>query len=187
MADWVIQNQSYQKTSVFVGYSLGKAQRIMKAVEGAAPIYVHYSIHKLNEAYKSVGIKLPEYEVLDFREDVKHANRGIVIVPPALVDSKVIRKIPNMAYAICSGWMTVSGARRWRSADAGFAISDHADWNDLLSAVKMTEAEKVYVTHGQTAVFSKYLNEIGIESEEVKTEFGEEEDEAVSNREGDKV
>ena len=87
-----------------------------------------------------------------------------------------MKKIPNMAYAICSGWMQVRGARRWRSADAGFAISDHADWNGLIEAIKATEAEKVYVTHGQTAVFSKYLNEIGIASEEVKTEFGEDDE-----------
>ena len=33
----------------------------------------------------------------------------------------------------------------------------------------------------------QYLNEIGIESEEVKTEFGEEEDEAVSNKGGGHV
>ena len=183
MAEWVLKNQSYGKTSVFVGYSLGKAQRIMKAVDQIAPIYVHYSIHKLNVAYESVGIKLPEYSALDFREDVKHVNKGIVIVPPSLMDSNVIKKVPNMAYAICSGWMTVRGARRWRSADAGFAISDHADWNDLLTAIKATEAEKVYVTHGQTAVFTKYLNEIGIQAEEVKTAFGneEEEEESITN------
>ena len=59
--------------------------------------------------------------------------------------------------------------------DAGFAVSDHADWNGLLSAVKATEAEKVYITHGSQAVFSKYLNEIGIEAHELKTEFGEDE------------
>jgi len=172
---WVDYNRNNGQTSVFVGYSLGKAQRIMKAIEGLGPIYVHYSIHKLNAAYKSVGIQLPAYEVVDFREDVKHLDQAIVIVPPALVDTAMLRKIPHMAYALCSGWMTVRGARRWRSADAGFAISDHADWPDLVQAITLTGAQKVYVTHGQTAVFSKYLNEIGITSYEVKTEFGEEE------------
>lgn len=175
LQDWVIYNKRNSRTSVFVGYSLGKAQRIMKAIEGLGSIYTHYSIHKLNEAYKSVGIHLPEYQVVDFREDVKYLNQGIVIVPPSLVDTSLMRKIPNMAYALCSGWMTVRGARRWRSADAGFAISDHADWSDLLHVIKSSEANKVYVTHGQTAVFSRYLNEIGIESQEVITEFGEEE------------
>ena len=40
---------------------------------------------------------------------------------------------------------------------------------------KSTEAEKVYVTHGSTEIFSKYLNEIVIAAEVVKTKFGEEE------------
>lgn len=176
MRDWVLYNQSQNKTSVFIGYSLGKAQRIMKALEGLDEIFVHFSIAKLNQAYESVGIQLPEYQIADLRQDVKHLNQKIIILPPALSDSNVIKKIPNRATAVCSGWMQVRGARRWRSADAGFAVSDHADWNGLLTAIKATEAEKVYVTHGQTAVFSKYLNEIGIESEEVKTEFGSEED-----------
>lgn len=177
LQDWVQQNQTNGKTSVFIGYSLGKAQRIMKALEGMGRLHVHYSIGKLNEAYESVGIDLPDYHTIDFREDVRYLDKGIVIVPPALADSNVIRKIPNRVTAICSGWMQVRGARRWRSADAGFAISDHADWNGLLEAIKATGAEKVYVTHGQTSVFTRYLNEIGIAAEEVKTDFGNEEEE----------
>lgn len=180
MQNWVLQNQEIGKTSVFVGYSLGKAQRILNAVNGIAPIYTHYSIAKLNQAYESAGIQLPNYETLDFRESVQHVNKGIVIVPPSLVDTAILKKIPNIVYAICSGWMQVRGARRWRSADAGFAVSDHADWDDLLKAVKETNAEKVYVTHGQTAVFAKYLNENGIEAVELHTAFGNEDDDETT-------
>ncbi len=179
LQQWVLDNQAHGKTSVFIGYSLGKAQRIMKALEGMGTLYVHYAIGRLNRAYESAGIRLPDYQVIDLREDTKHLDKGIVILPPSLADSKLIRKIPNMATAICSGWMQVRGARRWRSADAGFAVSDHADWNGLLQAVKTTGAEKVYVTHGQTAVFARYLNENGISAEEVKTEFGAEEEETT--------
>lgn len=179
MQNWVIHNQSQGKTSVFVGYSLGKAQRIMKALNKIAPIYTHYSITKLNEAYKQVGVQLPEYTSLDFRESVAHVDQSVVIVPPALVESNVLKKIPNMVYAICSGWMQIRGARRWRSADAGFAISDHADWNGLVTAIKETQAVKVYVTHGQTGVFTRYLTELGIEAVELHTAFGNEEDEEI--------
>lgn len=175
LQDWVQQNQAQGKTSVFIGYSLGKAQRIMKALEPVGKPYVHYSIGKLNEAYASVGIPLPEHDSVDLRQDVKHLNQSIVILPPALADSQVIRKIPNRVTAYCSGWMQVRGARRWRGADAGFAMSDHADWPGLLEAIKATEAEKIYVTHGQTDVFTKYLNEIGIQAAEIKTAFGDEE------------
>jgi hypothetical protein len=113
-------------------------------------------------------------------------NQEIVILPPALLDSNLIRKIPNRATGICSGWMQVRGSRRWRSADAGFAISDHADWNGLLETVKATGAEKVHVTHGQTAVFSKYLNELGIDADEVKTNYGDKETEEKEILEGNK-
>ncbi len=180
LQDWVMQNRAHGKTSVFVGYALGKAQRIMKALDGAGPLYVHHAIGTLNRAYESVGIPLPEYEVVDFRQDLRYLDNGIVIVPPSLMDSNLIRKIPHMANAICSGWMQVRGARRWRSADVGFAISDHADWQGLIDAVKETGAEKVYVTHGQTAVFAKYLNEMGIAAEEVPTVFSEEENSEAS-------
>ena len=66
-----------------------------------------------------------------------------------------------------------------KNADAGFALSDHADWKGLLEAVKATEAEKVYATHGFQSAFSRYLNENGIEAAEVKTEYGGEEEETV--------
>jgi putative mRNA 3-end processing factor len=139
-------------------------------------VYVHYSISKLNEAYSNAGIKLPAYQIADLKEGLKMLDNQIVLLPPALLDSQLLQKIPNVAYAICSGWMQIRGARRWRSADAGFPISDHADWSGLVEAVRASAAEKVYVTHGQTATFAKYLNEIGIEAEEVRTQYGDEED-----------
>ena len=171
---WITHNQGYKKTSVFIGYSLGKSQRILNAVKDMGEIYVHYSIAKLNMAYRDVGINLPPYHIIDPTTDMKQMDGKIELLPPALLDTQLLQKIPHVAYAICSGWMQIRGARRWRSADAGFAISDHADWNGLLQAVKESEAEKVYVTHGQTASFSKYLNEIGIAAEEVNTDYGEE-------------
>ena len=73
--------------------------------------------------------------------------------------------------------MQVRGNIRRRNADAGFALSDHADWNGLTHAVKATGANKVFVTHGFQAAFSRYLTEQGIEAAEIKTEFGNDEEE----------
>ena len=175
LQDWVFLNQQNNRTSVFFGYSLGKAQRIMKLIEGVDDIYVHSAIYNLNTAISNSGIQIPKTTLItsDFKK--AEIQNKIVILPPALLGSKMLKKIPNAATAICSGWMHIRGNRRWKGVDAGFAVSDHADWDGLLEAVKATEAEKVYVTHGSQAVFSKYLNEIGIEAQELKTEFGEEE------------
>lgn len=171
---WIQHNQSHDRTSVFIGYSLGKAQRIMKLVEDTDQVYVHSAIHQLNTAISSSGIDLPETTLLDPNFNKQDVHKKVAILPPALLDSRLLKRIPNAAIAICSGWMQIRGNRRWRGVDAGFVVSDHADWEGLISAVKATEAEKVYVTHGSQAIFSKYLNEIGIEAREVKTEYGDE-------------
>jgi putative mRNA 3-end processing factor len=52
---------------------------------------------------------------------------------------------------------------------------------DYLSAVKATGAEKVFVTHGFQSTFSRYLNENGIISAEVRTEYGNDDEEPVSD------
>ncbi len=181
ITDWVKGNQAQEKTSVFMAYSLGKAQRVMKGLAGVAPMFVHSAVQNLNDAIKTTGIELPETTLLNFETDKKLVAGNIAIAPPALLGTNWLKKIPNAAVAICSGWMQVRGSRRWQAADAGFPVSDHADWDGLLSAVKATEAEKVYVTHGSSAAFSKYLREIGIDSEEIKTEFGKEEDDKVED------
>jgi len=174
MHDWIATNQANNRTSVFFGYSLGKAQRIMKMLEGVDDIYVHSAIHNLNEAIKSIEVTLPKTSLITADFNKSDIQNKIVILPPALLGSRLLKRIPNAATAVCSGWMQIRGNRRWRAVDAGFPVSDHADWNGLLSAVKATGAEKVYVTHGSQATFSKYLNEIGIPAAEVKTEYGEE-------------
>ena len=174
--DWISDNHDRNKTSVLVAYSLGKAQRLIKGLDGYGEIYVHNSIANLNDGFIKAGVDLPETTRITSDTKKEDLQRGIVIVPPALAEGRWIKNLINGATGVCSGWMQVRASRRWRSADAGFALSDHADWPGLLNAIEATEAEKVYVTHGFTSTFSKYLNEIGIESEEVKTQYGTEED-----------
>ncbi len=182
LQQWIVNNQKQNKTSVFFGYSLGKAQRIMSLVDGIDEVYVHSAINNLNQTISKSGIVLPKSKLITSDFNKKDIQNKIVILPPALLGSNLLKKIPNAATAICSGWMQIRGNRRWKGVDAGFAVSDHADWNGLLSAVKATEAEKVYVTHGSQAVFSKYLNEIGIESQEVVTEYGTEDNEDAKDQ-----
>ena len=72
--------------------------------------------------------------------------------------------------------MQLRGIRRRRAGDRGFVISDHADWTGLISAIKATEADHIYVTHGYTDIFARYLREEGWQAEVVPTEFGGEDD-----------
>jgi len=71
-------------------------------------------------------------------------------------------RIGNYSIGFASGWFKTRKAWGRQSCDAGFILSDHADWDGLNEAIKLTQAERVYVTHGFTAQFVKWLrsNEI---------------------------
>ena len=86
---------------------------------------------------------------------------------------------------MASGWMALRGTRRRRSVDRGFVLSDHADWEGLNEAIRATGAEHVYVTHGYTGIFRRWLEEQGYDAREVKTEYEGElsEDETTENEE----
>ena len=68
--------------------------------------------------------------------------------------------------------MRLRGVRRRRAADRGFVVSDHADWDGLNAAIAATGASRVYVTHGYTAQFSRWLAGQGYDAGIVETEFG---------------
>ena len=73
--------------------------------------------------------------------------------------------------ASASGWMTFRGARRRRAIDKGFVLSDHCDWDGLLTAIKETGATKVISTHGYTDIFSRYLKDLGFDARTEKTQY----------------
>lgn len=175
--NWVRSNELANKTSVLIGYSLGKAQRLLKAVEEVTGnIYVHGAIWNVQETLLQAGWKLPAVQRITPDTPKEVFKGSVIIAPPSAEGSLWMRRFASYSVGICSGWMQVRGNQRRRNADAGFALSDHADWNGLLQTVKATGAEKVYITHGFQSVFSRYLNEIGIDASEVKTEYGEEEE-----------
>jgi putative mRNA 3-end processing factor len=175
--NWVRSNEVAGKTSVLIGYSLGKAQRLLKAVEEVTGnIYVHGAIWNVHETLRQAGFNLPAVQRITPDTPRDAFKSSVIIAPPSADGSPWMRRFPSASTGICSGWMQVRGNQRRRNADAGFALSDHADWQGLLQTVKATGAQKVYITHGFQSVFSRYLNEIGIDAAEVKTEFGTEEE-----------
>jgi putative mRNA 3-end processing factor len=96
------------------------------------------------------------------------------------VGSPWLKRFEPYSAGYCSGWMAVRGAKNRRAIDRGFVVSDHADWNDLNSTIAATGAERVYVTHGFTDTFARWLNEKGVEAHEVKTEYGDEQEEIAA-------
>ena len=72
--------------------------------------------------------------------------------------------------------MQIRGARRRRAVDRGFVLSDHADWPGLLGAIDATGAERVWLTHGYTAVLARWLREQGLDARTIATRYQGERD-----------
>jgi len=181
MRNWIKRNQEEGFSSVFQAYSLGKAQRILDALcDFGGNIFLHDAVWKIQQALLSAGWKFPKAEHMTANTKAELRKGSIYITPSSIEQTPVAKLIGPYRTASCSGWMQVRGNQRRSSSDAVFVLSDHADWNGLLSAVEATGAEKVFVTHGFQSVFSRYLNEKGISAGEVKTNFGEEDEETAT-------
>ncbi|MBK8553697.1 MAG: ligase-associated DNA damage response exonuclease [Ignavibacteria bacterium] len=170
--NWWRQNKEKGKASVICGYSLGKAQRILFNVDKSiGRIFGHGAVTIINEAMSNEQLNLPLIEKANSTFTKKDFVGSLIIAPPSAIGNPWLRKFEPYSLGYASGWMNIRGAKRREGIDIGFALSDHADWNELNTAVKETGAEKIYVTHGYTAVFVKWLCENGFNAEELKTEF----------------
>ena len=180
---WWAENQSEGKTSVLFGYSLGKAQRLLKYLNtDIGKIYTHGAIENMTQILRT-QVKFPETTLIT-PETKKEALLGnIVLAPPSAHGSTWIRKMVPFVTASASGWMTFRGARRRRAIDKGFVLSDHCDWQGLLNCIKATGAEKIICTHGYTEIFSRYLREQGFDARTEETQYEGELGELDANKE----
>ncbi len=176
--NWVLENQAAGYSSVLLAYSLGKAQRVISCLsELEQPIYAHGAIANTQETLIQSGWNLTPVVRVPVEPNRNQLKGSIVVAPPSADGSSWMKKFGPVKVAVCSGWMQVRGNARRRNVDAGFVLSDHADWNGLITAVKATGASSVYVTHGFQSAFSRYLTEQGIEAKEIQTDYGTEEQE----------
>ncbi|WBL25935.1 ligase-associated DNA damage response exonuclease [Zunongwangia sp. HGR-M22] len=181
--NWWQQNQSEGKTSVIFGYSLGKAQRLLKYLDTSiGKIYTHGAIENMTEVLRP-QLEMPETTRITRDVKKEEIKGNIVVAPPSAHGTPWIKKMVPYVTASASGWMTFRGARRRRAIDRGFVLSDHCDWQGLLSSIKETGAEKIICTHGYTDIFSKYLRELGYDARTEQTQYEEENAEQTSKTE----
>ena len=178
---WWQANADAQRASLLLGYSFGKAQRLLMGVDASiGPIIVHGAVEPLNRAYREAGVALPPTLLATDVTDKSVFRRALVIAPPSVANSVWARRFGDASDAFASGWMQLRGARRRRSVDRGFVLSDHADWPGLQRAIRATGAQRVIVTHGYEDVMVRWLSEQGLEAGSFRTEYGSEDDAAPS-------
>lgn len=149
-----------QEILVVAAYSLGKAQRIIKNLNrDIGTIYCHSAICEMNLALESQGLTFGNWTRLDLNKIKELPKNSVIVCPPNAIGALRDKNIQYLNYVSCSGWMALRGTKNWGNFDAGFVLSDHADWNELETACLNTGAENIFVTHGYVEVFSRFMQE----------------------------
>lgn len=178
--DWWRANAEAGRASLLMGYSFGKAQRLLAGLDDSiGPIAVHGAVEPINDAYRAAGVKLPETTRLEALDKAALA-RTIAVAPPSVLGTPWTRRLGDFSDAFASGWMQLRGARRRQGVDRGFVLSDHADWPGLQAAIAATGAGRVIVTHGYEAVMVRWLQQQGLQAGSFGTPFGDNEDAAAA-------
>jgi putative mRNA 3-end processing factor len=122
--------------------------------------------------YRESGVALPSTTPV-FEAPKKYDwSQALIIAPPSAQGTPWMRKFGSASTAFASGWMGIRGTRRRRALDRGFVISDHGDWDELLTAIKATEANQVWATHGYIHVLARYLREEwALDGRELRTQY----------------
>jgi len=156
MVSWIGKNAK-EGLVLLSGYSLGKAQELTYIANQAGfdPV-VHESIFDMNNIYKNNGVDVGKYSKLD--HNLK--DFGVVIMPPQLVDKHLFATLEHfdkrkLSTAVVTGW------EHRGHFDKTFPLSNHADFNDLIEYVKLSNPKLVLTDHGFCESFARKLNRLG--------------------------
>jgi putative mRNA 3-end processing factor len=150
-------------TPVLFGYALGKAQEILKFLaDGGYACRAHPMVHAVNRVYEACGVGLPGVRLLG----PEGPGPGeVVVAPPHLAHGAALARIRRKRTAVLTGWAVDGGRFRYRSMDASFPLSDHADFPSLLRYARATGARRVFTVHGHAAELAAALRAQGIRAE----------------------
>ncbi|WP_419896877.1 ligase-associated DNA damage response exonuclease [Roseomonas sp. USHLN139] len=165
-------------------YALGKCQRLIALLRLAGfdrPIYLHGAQASMCELYGRFGIELGE-----LRPVPRPQKRGetvlpgeIVLAPPSAEASPWMRRLADPVTAVASGWMRVRQRAKARGVELPLIVSDHADWDSLLSTIAEVGAPEVWVTHGREEALIHALAGRGVRGRALHL-LGREEEEDLS-------
>ena len=173
IAAWWRGNVAAGRASIVFAYALGKAQRLLAGLvdESIGPIFTHGAVERLNADYRAGGVRLPETTYAGIAPRGQSYAGALIVAPPSAAGSSWLRRFGPASTAFASGWMRIRGARRRRSLDRGFPLSDHVDWPALLGAIDATGASRVLVTHGSREPIVRWLREHAIEAHAVASRW----------------
>ncbi|MFL2661777.1 MAG: ligase-associated DNA damage response exonuclease [Alphaproteobacteria bacterium] len=141
-------------------YALGKCQRLISLLRAHGydkTIFLHGALIKITEYYSNLGLKIGDVMNVSKKQTDELSN-SLVLCPPSSLNDKWSQKFKNVIKGYVSGWMRIRQRIKQKNIELPLIISDHADWNEILSTVNQVEPKEVLVTHGREEALVDYLN-----------------------------
>ena len=110
--------------------------------------------------YEELGWRFPRWSPMD----PETARGHVVITPSARPLLAAQPRLGPLRIASLSGWALDGRRNAAPESSCRFALSDHADFPDLLRLVEAVRPERVFTLHGFAAEFARYLRRRGIEA-----------------------
>jgi Cft2 family RNA processing exonuclease len=144
-------------TPVVIAYALGKAQEVTRLLSDAGfPVLQHPTVHAVSRVYESFGVHLGDRGQWKGRPEPGH----VLIVPPGAPQLEGLGREVRIAV---TGWAVHGRARFQLGVDYAIPISDHADYDELLDAIRRVAPRRVYCTHGPES-FADCVREAGFDA-----------------------
>lgn len=169
--NWYKYNLDLGKSSVILAYALGKSQRIIQNIPEEISIYTHTTVEDTNKVLRESGLELRKTIQINSRVAKKDIQRGITIAPSSILNTPLMRALESPALGYASGWMTLNRFRKQQTAEAGFVLSDHVDWNELNQVVNECNAENIWLMHGYTKEYRRFLIAQGKNAKDIGSHF----------------
>jgi putative mRNA 3-end processing factor len=145
------------KTPVVHAYPLGKSQEVTRLITNSGvPVLQHRDIHAISCIYQQCGVDLGDFALFDSRPLAAHA---VVTLPRASREFRLPRLGPTVSIAV-TGWALDPNVKYRLGVDHALPLSDHADFDQLIDAVRRVEPREVYCTHGPPE-FADHLRDLG--------------------------
>jgi Cft2 family RNA processing exonuclease len=138
-----------ERTPVLLAYALGKSQEALKLLgdRGYACV-VAEPIYQIAKIYEEFGMRFGRYELLDAAPIMEDLRGKVVLLPPHMKRSQTVEDLGPCRTAMLTGWAMDRNCRFRYRVDAAIPLSDHADFQELISLVRRANPKKVYTVHG---------------------------------------
>jgi Cft2 family RNA processing exonuclease len=145
---------------VIEAYLLGKAQEATRLLTAQnIPVLQHAKIFDISRVYEAFGVDLGAYGRLPPSGTGVAPPPSAVIVPPGTR----LDQFPRQVRFALTGWALDPRTKYRLGVDHALPLSDHADYNELLEAVRQVSPQVIYCTHGPDG-FADRLAEMGYDA-----------------------